>query len=186
MNATLAWGMAQRIDRRQFLALLAMAGTAAAASRVAVSSGERVVVPGAGLSGLAAAWNLDRLGYEVIVLEAQGIPGGRVKTIREPFSNGCYAEAGAVRVYDNHRWTMKYIRLMGLESKLKAYDDDAGAHLWHMQGKRFTTPATEWPIDGLTAREKADPFAMIETYWRPGFDAIGAWLQCRLEGRAAS
>jgi monoamine oxidase len=166
--------MAHIVDRRTFLALLAMAGSAAAAPRLPKLGGKRVVVLGAGLAGLSAAWNLQKNGYDVTILEAQDIPGGRVKTIRKPFSNGCYAEAGALRIYDNHRWTRKYIRLMDLDSKLRAYDDDQGAHLWYLEGKRFVTPtAGDWPLAGLSAREKRNPFALIEEYWRPGFEAVG-------------
>ena len=135
------------LDRRAFLTLLAMAGVDAVAQPITRASGKRVVVLGAGLSGLAAAWNLMNRGYEVRVFEAQGIPGGRVKTIREPFQNGGYAEAGALRIPNNHRYTMKYIKLMGLESKLAAYQDD-GKRLWYLQGKRFTTPESEWPLAG--------------------------------------
>ena len=80
--------MASRIDRRTFLKLLALASGAAATHRVLPQSGARVVVLGAGLAGLAAAWNLMSEGYDVLVFEAQDIPGGRVKTIREPFKNG--------------------------------------------------------------------------------------------------
>ena len=165
--------MARTIDRRTFLGLLALAGGAAAAQSLPKLGGRPVIVLGAGLAGLAAAWNLQRNGYDVTVVEAQDIPGGRVKTIREPFSNGCYAEAGAVRIYNNHRWTQKYIRLMGLDSKLRAYGDDKGAHLWYLQGKRFITPAGDWPVAGLSAREKRNPFAMVEEYWGPGFKAVG-------------
>jgi protoporphyrinogen/coproporphyrinogen III oxidase len=40
----------------------------------------RIVVVGAGLSGLAAAWRLERAGAEVTVLEQRAEPGGRVRT----------------------------------------------------------------------------------------------------------
>jgi monoamine oxidase len=164
--------MGQFIDRRTFLTLLAMAAVDAAAQPLARANGTRVVVLGAGLAGLAAAWNLARRGYDVRIFEAQSIPGGRVKTVREPFKNGGYAEAGAVRIPNNHRYTMKYIRLMGLESKLAAYEDD-GKHLWYLQGKRFTTPAGEWPVEGLGPQEKTNPLAMLGRYWGPGFQAVG-------------
>src|SRR5688500_6450841 len=154
--------MIQGVDRRAFLALLAMAGSAAAARGLTRSGGKKVVVLGAGLAGLSAAWNLQRNGYDVVVVEAQAIPGGRVKTIRKPFTNGGYAEAGAVRIFNNHHWTQKYIKLMGLESKLGAYDDDQGAHLWYLQGKRCVTPAGEWPLAGLNSRDTPDPFAAVD------------------------
>jgi monoamine oxidase len=164
--------MTESLDRRAFLALAAMAGAAAAAQPLMRGDGKRVAILGAGLAGLASAWNLMRAGYDVRVFEAQDIPGGRVKTIRTPFKNGGYAEAGALRIPNNHRYTMKYIKLMGLESKLVAYEDD-GRHLWHLQGKGFTTPGGEWPLEGLTAEEKPNPFAMLARDWGPGFQAVG-------------
>jgi monoamine oxidase len=163
----------QGIDRRTFLKLLSAASALPIAEACGGRAGNRVVVLGGGLAGLASAWNLMIRGYDVIVLEAQDRPGGRVKTLREPFHHGGYAEAGAVRIPDNHRWTMKYIRLLGLESKLAAYDDDAGAHLWYLEGKRFTTPKGEWPLNGLSDREKTDPFGQVGAYWAEGFEAIG-------------
>jgi monoamine oxidase len=150
-----------------------MAGGTAAAPRLTTFGGKKVVVLGAGLAGLSAAWNLQKSGYDVVVVEAQAAPGGRVKTIRKPFTNGGYAEAGAVRIFNNHHWTQKYIKLMGLESKLGAYDDDQGAHLWYLQGKRFVTPAGDWPLDGLNSSERRNPFSMIDAYWGPGFKTVG-------------
>jgi monoamine oxidase len=165
--------MANFIDRRTFLTLLAAAGVdATAQEQISSGGGRRVVILGAGLAGLAAAWNLMQRGYDVRVFEAQDIPGGRVKTVRAPFRNGGYAEAGALRIPNNHFWTMKYIRLMGLESKLSAYPDD-GKHLWYLQGQRFTTPEGDWPLAGLSAQERANPFAMIGPYWGPGFAVVG-------------
>jgi monoamine oxidase len=164
--------MMTRVDRRTFIRLLSLASGALAAPRVLPQAGTEVVVLGAGIAGLAAAWNLQRQGYSVRVFEAQDVPGGRVKTIRAPFKNGGYAEAGAVRIPNNHRYLMKYIRLMGLESKLVAYQDD-GRHLWYLQGKRFTTPQGEWPLAGLKPEERANPLAMLGRYWGPGFQAVG-------------
>ena len=160
------------IDRRAFLKLASMTSASAALGLTPVPQGARVVVLGGGLAGLAAAWNLMNRGYDVLVLEAQARPGGRVQTVREPFANGGYAEAGAVRIPSSHTWTMKYITLMGLESKLRDYSDDRGAHLWYLRGKRFITPTGPWPLDGLTTAERANPFGMIRAYWGAGFTAV--------------
>src|SRR5437762_1304416 len=105
-----------RLTRRTFLKLASIAAGSLAvdcarpAARAA--AGAKVVMLGGGLSGITAAWNLMNQGYEVIVLEAQAFAGGRVRTIRDPFTNGGYAEVGAVRIPNNHRWTMKYIKAM--------------------------------------------------------------------------
>jgi len=47
---------------------------------------KRVVIVGAGMAGLVAAWELARAGHEPIVLEARARVGGRVHTLREPFT----------------------------------------------------------------------------------------------------
>lgn len=165
--------MNTRVDRRTFVKLLSLASSVAVVQARGTSTDKKVVVLGGGLAGLAAALDLTSRGYDVIVLEGQERAGGRVQTVREPFLNGGYAEAGAVRIPNNHRWTMKYIKAMGLESKLAAYDHEAGKALWYLQGKRFTTPTGSWPLDGLSAEEKPNPFAMIERYWGAGISAVG-------------
>ena len=70
---------------------------------------KRVIVIGAGMAGLTAAYELQRAGHDVIVLEAQQRVGGRVYTMREPFTHGLYAEVGAMRLPRTHHLTMAYI-----------------------------------------------------------------------------
>lgn len=53
----------------------------------------RVVVVGAGFAGLAAAWELEQAGVEVVVLEARDRVGGRVWSRELP--NGAVIEMGA-------------------------------------------------------------------------------------------
>jgi len=166
--------LCHNVDRRTFLKLLSLASSLPMVqARRPTGPGKKVVILGAGLAGLAAGWNLVQRGYDVIIVEGQGRAGGRVKTVRKPFQKGGYAEAGAVRIPSNHQFTMKYIKLMGLASKLRDYADPKGAHLWHVQGKRFITPTGEWPLDGLTPAEKADPFGQLMKYWGDGFKAVG-------------
>ncbi|HUS16387.1 MAG TPA: FAD-dependent oxidoreductase, partial [Chloroflexia bacterium] len=74
----------------------------------------RVVIVGAGMAGLTAAYELQRAGHDPIVLEAQHRVGGRVYTLREPFTPGQYAEAGAMRIPRAHDLTMAYIKRFGL------------------------------------------------------------------------
>jgi monoamine oxidase len=51
---------------------------------------KRVVIVGSGMAGLVAAWELARAGHEPVVLEARTRAGGRVHTLREPFTDGLY------------------------------------------------------------------------------------------------
>jgi monoamine oxidase len=55
---------------------------------------QRILIVGGGLAGLCAAYELQAQGHEATILEAQKRPGGRVRTLREPFAPGLYTEAG--------------------------------------------------------------------------------------------
>ena len=66
---------------------------------------DKVAIVGAGMSGLVAAWLLLRAGFDVTLIEASKRVGGRIKTLREGFSSGLYAEAGAMRIPESHQLT---------------------------------------------------------------------------------
>lgn len=70
---------------------------------------KKIIVVGAGMAGLSAAYELKRAGHEIVVLEAQQRVGGRLQTLREPFSDGLYAEAGGMRLPKTHTLTMGYV-----------------------------------------------------------------------------
>jgi monoamine oxidase len=106
--------------------------------------GGRVVILGAGLAGLAAAWQLKRAGQDVIVLEAQLHPGGRVHTIREGLSDDLYAEAGAGRIPSTHDITLEWVKYFGLE--LEPFRPNAMAEVALLKGKRVKIPAVG-PVD---------------------------------------
>jgi monoamine oxidase len=59
----------------------------------------KVLVVGAGLSGLVAATRAQDAGHDVVVLEARDRVGGRVFTVREGFAAGQFADIGAEIIY---------------------------------------------------------------------------------------
>ena len=108
---------------------------------------KKVVIIGAGLAGMSAAYELSQAGHDVTVLEARTRPGGRVYTMRGQFADGLYAEAGATNVFDVHNWTIKYAGLFGVA--LDPVTAPAGASIFHVKGKRIVikpnTPV-DWPV----------------------------------------
>jgi monoamine oxidase len=166
------------LDRRRFLQALAAISAAPLATLANATEasadrggGRRVVVLGAGLAGLGAAYNLMRHGYDVTVLEAQERPGGRVQTVRDGFWSGGHAELGAVRIFESHEYTRKYVSEFGLE--LAPYD--TGTRAFHMQGRRFLAPEAgrPWPLEGFADGEQPDPSARLGDYLGSGFAKLG-------------
>jgi monoamine oxidase len=113
------------INRRDFLRSAGAAvGLLSTGLRIgADESMRRVVVIGAGLAGLAAAYELKKAGVGVTVLEARGRPGGRVLTLRDPFADGLYAELGAEYVDASDEFDHRYCKEFGLKvMTAKLYD----------------------------------------------------------------
>lgn len=105
------------ISRRSFLGH----GIAAAAVGLGLTSptfsryaSKEIVVIGAGLAGLVAAYELEKAGHKVTIVEAQERVGGRVLTLRD-FAGGQHADAGAARIPEDHDLTHKYIKEFALE-----------------------------------------------------------------------
>ena len=116
------------MKRRAFLGqtgkTLALALTARASAGAQVAGSPRqVLVLGAGLAGLAAAYELQKAGYAVAVLEARSRPGGRVLTYRDPFADGLYADMGAEYVDATDEYDHRYCEEFGLKViTAKLYD----------------------------------------------------------------
>jgi monoamine oxidase len=87
-----------------------------------------VVILGAGMAGLVAAYELLKLGNTVEILEASGGAGGRVHT--HHFKDGSYAELGAMRVPITHDYTHYYIAEMGLRHKLITFINNVENGFW--------------------------------------------------------
>jgi monoamine oxidase len=91
--------------------------------KAAMPDSKRVVILGAGLAGLAAGYELNKAGYDVMILEARSRPGGRVLTYRDPFADGLYAELGAEYVDASDEFNHRYCKQFGLKVlTAKRYD----------------------------------------------------------------
>lgn len=91
--------------------------------------GSTVLVLGAGLAGLLAAYELTKAGYKVQVLEFQDRPGGRNYSVRGGdriaevggavqnvgFAPGNYLNPGPWRIPHHHRTLLHYCKALGVE-----------------------------------------------------------------------
>ena len=149
------------IDRRRFINLVGRSGGAAALystlgamglvvppaphralTRLPKGSGRgvRIAVLGAGIAGMAAAYELQRAGYDCTVLEARDRPGGRIWTIRsgdtiaETDSSqrvtwdrqpDLYLNAGPARISQHHQAMLAYCRELHVPLEVLVNDNRA-------------------------------------------------------------
>lgn len=135
------------ITRRQLIRRLGAAGgTAAAYSAMSTlgffpreakafatlprdaGEGARVAILGAGIAGLTSAYELERAGFAVTVLEARDRLGGRSWTVKNgskiemigedtqvcSFSENVYFNAGPARIPSHHETLLGYCRRLGV------------------------------------------------------------------------
>ena len=161
-------------NRRSFLRQSALAALALATPSRAAETRKKVIVMGAGLAGLSAAYELSKAGHDVTVLEARTRPGGRVFTLREPFSHGLHAEAGALLFPETHAFTMKYAKQFDLPLTSTTMPEVFGNY--YVRGKSIK-PApkspVEWPFELTPEERKMGLEGMQAKYLGPGLQELG-------------
>jgi monoamine oxidase len=126
------------------------------------SSRGRVVVIGAGFSGLAAAFELQASGHDVRVVEARNRVGGRVLSFTD-FVPGKVVEGGAELIGSNHLTWMAYAKRFGLEFT-DVTEEDAEAPVL-LDGRRLSAAesAALWEeMDAALATMNADATAVAD------------------------
>lgn len=113
----------------------------------------KVVILGAGMAGLCAAYELEKRGHTCVILEAdRSHIGGRVRTLR--FEDGLYGEAGAMRIPKRHDLTHHYIKECGLQLRHFVMGNPEG--YYHMRGQRLRVKEVKKlsAVYGLKSTEK--------------------------------
>ncbi|CAG2254154.1 unnamed protein product [Mytilus edulis] len=104
-----------------------------------------VVIVGAGVSGLSAAFELEKVGYHTQIVELQHRVGGRTKTLKAGFCDGLHAEDWET---NNKYYSDKFY--LGWDANIPAYQRDKVDGILHLYNLTFN------PV-------KADLFAMIDS-----------------------
>ena len=140
----------QRLDqsRRRFLARSAGAvGSAALLSACGqtlkkphdVAGDDPVVVIGAGIAGLTAAWRLRQAGVAVRVFEANNRIGGRMYSLRDYFPDGQVIELGGELIDTDHTRIRGLATELGIElDDLLAVGGELEGDVWFAEGRRYS------------------------------------------------
>src|SRR5262245_49596912 len=177
--------MAFKVARRDFLACTAMTTAAVALLPPKALSfpgqlkrrgpTKKVIVIAAGLAGLSAGFELTQAGHDVTILEAQTRPGGRACSIRQPFSDNLYAEAGATGIAETNDLTLKYARLFGLQ--LDSWDQSPTLQdILYIRGRlvrRTLGIEPDLPFDLPPGEKKLGRAGLFKKYAAPVYPEIG-------------
>lgn len=126
------------------------AASAQTLSPLAPGGGTHVVVLGAGVAGLVAAYELEQAGYRVTLLEARDRVGGRAWTIRDGdriemvgeatqtarFSEGIYMNAGPARIPSFHTGLLGYCDKFGVPLEVEV-NSSRSAYIMDKDGTRI-------------------------------------------------
>jgi monoamine oxidase len=135
---------------------------------------KKILVLGAGLAGLCAAAELTGAGQDVTLLEARSRPGGRVWTLRQPFTPGLYAEAGATFFPTHHTFTLHYVRKFQLG--LRPVPRNAASTAYVLRGRRLAPPldpATAGPLELSPEERRSGLPGLARRYLGPLLGRLG-------------
>ena len=139
----------------------------------------RVVVVGAGLAGLAAAYELREAGVDVVLIERSDRVGGRVRTIRGHFADDAWVDVGGQTTGAMYANFFYYATKLGLPFEPQDAITQRPDVLVHLQGELYSAAAlradaTLWPI-ALNEEEKPlAPTRLLHHYLGPIASKIGA------------
>ncbi len=135
-----------KFNRREFLALSSIA---ILSRPIFAQNKPRVIVAGAGLSGLSAAYELSRLGYQVTVIEGRDRIGGRVFTLKKPFVDGQFVELGGELLGDSYKRMLGYAQKFNVPFEEVPSEIETSGSVASLQGGTGTTAVlkeTLYPI----------------------------------------
>ncbi|HET9369056.1 MAG TPA: NAD(P)/FAD-dependent oxidoreductase [Vicinamibacterales bacterium] len=138
-------GKTDGVTRREMIqrSLAAAAGlllTERYAGRAFAQQGRKVVIVGGGFSGLAAGYELGKVGYDVTVVEARNRIGGRVISFSD-LVPGKNVEGGGELIGSNHPTWVAYAKQFKLDF-LDVSEEDAEAPIV-INGKRLTSDESD-------------------------------------------
>ncbi|MCT9934210.1 FAD-dependent oxidoreductase [Planotetraspora sp. A-T 1434] len=195
------------MSRRHLLRAAAAAGTMAGLgattayglatpSRAQAATAPRIVVIGAGLAGLTAAYELKKAGYTATVYEASDRLGGRCWSDRSTFAEGQIAEHGGELIDQGHTALLQLTQELGLTTQnLLAAEPNGSEPIYYFDGGRYDYATAKGDLQGIWQQLHSDASAasyptLYSSYTQRGYEldhmSVRDWINAYVPGGIGS
>lgn len=128
---------------------------------------KKILVIGAGISGLTAAYRLKERGFEVRVIDSAPRAGGVINTVSE---NGFRAESGSNSVMVQSAKTLDFIREIGLEGRMVTSNSLSKKRFFVKNGKICEVPMNPVKMAFSPLFSLAGKFRILADLWKKPHD----------------
>ena len=188
------------MSRRRLLQTTAAVGLGAGAlsmpARAAAATGARIVVIGAGLAGLTAAYELRKAGYAATVYEASDRLGGRCWTDRDTWADGQVSERGGELIDQGHNQIRNLVQELGLDLvNLLAAEPNGTGDRYYFDGAVYPYEQAKSDLQAIYQQLHSDASAasyptLYNSYTQRGFEldqmSIRDWIEAYVPGGVGS
>jgi monoamine oxidase len=188
------------LSRRRLLKTSAAVGVGTAAllvsGRAGAASGPRIVVIGAGLAGLTAAYTLRKAGYAAAVYEAADRIGGRCWTDRDTWADGQLSEHGGELIDQGHNQIRNLAQELGLNLvNLLAAEPNGTGDRYYFDGALYPYAQAKNDLQGIYQQLHGDLSAasyptLYNSFTQRGFEldhmSIRDWINAYVPGGIGS
>lgn len=165
------------VSRRSLLAGIGGLALSACSPRTSPANDPSVVVVGAGLAGLAAAYELRKVGLNVRLIEQSARAGGRIHSVHGHFDSDTATELGGTGLASNYTKFLGYCEALGVPFEVEASEASNQDVLLHEDGDFYSLAAlrsgAKWPNQMTAAEQSVAPFGLLGTFTRADAARIG-------------
>ncbi len=143
------------LTRREFICLTSSALTSA---KIFGQTKRRIIVLGAGLSGLLTAYELTQKGFDVTIIEARNRIGGRIVTLRESFKDKQFVELGGELIGNGYKRFLNYAKKFDIKFEEVSSANKTGGSVTNLQKGIGTSAILKGKLYPINSVLTANPY----------------------------
>lgn len=157
-------------SRRSLLAGLGGLALSACSPRSSTAKDPTVIIVGAGLAGMAAAYELRKAGLNVRLIEQSARAGGRIHSVRGHFDGDAVVELGGTELASSYTNFLGYCEALDVAFEEQTGERSGRDVLLH-EGEEFYSvnalrTGAKWPNQMTAAERAVAPFGLLGAFTR--------------------